>query len=217
MDMSITEENTLCNSSASTAHIPLQSQHAKVSLCPKPLQAQRSASSMCPCLTTVSFHGSVLLQHSWYGLGQGLRSQPYMSVMSLCLQDPIMEVRHQFAVKVHQMVQDFQKDPTKGHKAAKWAAVFPLAAMDPTQANCQAAFSFLMEFVAVRRWASFLLCHLNTAEAVLVISIWLLQLSTSSCSTPASAQLVSAVVVLCCSQGAKASSASDSTVLQAAI
>ena len=77
-----------------------------------------------------------------------------MSVMSLCLQDPIMEVRHQFAVKVHQMVQDFQKDPTKGHKAAKWAAVFPLAAMDPTQANCQAAFSFLMEFVAVRRWTS---------------------------------------------------------------
>lgn len=49
------------------------------------------------------------------------------------------------------MVQDFQKDPTKGHKAAKWAAVFPLAAMDPTQANCQAAFTFLMEFVAVRR------------------------------------------------------------------
>ncbi len=65
-----------------------------------------------------------------------------------------MEVRHQFAVKVHQMVQDFQKDPTKGHKAAKWAAVFPLAAMDPTQANCQAAFTFLMEFVAVRRWTS---------------------------------------------------------------
>ena len=70
-----------------------------------------------------------------------------------------MEVRHQFAVKVHQMVQDFQKDPTKGHKAAKWAAVFPLAAMDPTQANCQAAFSFLMEFVAVRRWTSSLLCR----------------------------------------------------------
>ena len=65
-----------------------------------------------------------------------------------------MEVRHEFAVKVHQMVQDFQKDPTKGHKAAKWAAVFPLAAMDPTQANCQAAFTFLMEFVAVRRWTS---------------------------------------------------------------
>ena len=78
-----------------------------------------------------------------------------MSVaMSLCLQDPIMEVRHQFAVKVHQMIQDFQKDPTKGHKAAKWAAVFPLAAMDPTQANCQAAFGFLMEFVAVRSWTS---------------------------------------------------------------
>ncbi|DBA83186.1 TPA: hypothetical protein ACH3X2_006702 [Trebouxia sp. C0005] len=73
--------------------------------------------------------------------------------LALTMQDPIMEVRHQFAVKVHQMVQDFQKDPTKGHKAAKWAAVFPLAAMDPTQANCQAAFSFLMEFVAVRRRA----------------------------------------------------------------
>lgn len=62
-----------------------------------------------------------------------------------------MEVRHQFALKVHQMIQEFQKDPMKGHKAAKWAAVFPLAAMDPTQANCQAAFNFLMEFVAVRR------------------------------------------------------------------
>ncbi|DBA74057.1 TPA: hypothetical protein ACH3X1_010871 [Trebouxia sp. C0004] len=73
--------------------------------------------------------------------------------LALTMQDPIMEVRHQFAVKVHQMVQDFQKDPTKGHKAAKWAAVFPLAAMDPTQANCQAAFSFLMEFVAIRRRA----------------------------------------------------------------
>ena len=67
------------------------------------------------------------------------------------VQDPIMEVRHQFALKVHQMVQDFQKDPCKGHKAAKWAAVFSLAAMDPTQTNCRSAYNFLMEFVAVRR------------------------------------------------------------------
>ncbi|KAA6416440.1 MAG: hypothetical protein FRX49_13587 [Trebouxia sp. A1-2] len=83
-----------------------------------------------------------------------LTRQSDSTLMSSARGDPIMEVRHQFAVKVHQMVQDFQKDPTKGHKAAKWAAVFPLAAMDPTQANCQAAFSFLMEFVAVRRWTS---------------------------------------------------------------
>ena len=62
-----------------------------------------------------------------------------------------MEVRHQFALKVHQMIQDLQKDPTKGHKAAKWAAMFPLAAMDPTQANCQSAYKFLREFVACRR------------------------------------------------------------------
>ena len=74
-----------------------------------------------------------------------------LDLASCRLQDPIMEVRHQFALKVHQMIQDFQKDPTKGHKAAKWAAVFPLAAMDPTQANCQSAYNFLMEFVAVRR------------------------------------------------------------------
>jgi hypothetical protein len=77
-----------------------------------------------------------------------------------------MEVRHQFAVKVHQMVQDFQKDPTKGHKAAKWAAVFPLAAMDPTQANCQAAFTFLMEFVAVRRWTSLSALALSALSAI---------------------------------------------------
>lgn len=62
-----------------------------------------------------------------------------------------MEVRHQFALKVHQMIQDFQKDPSKGHKAAKWAAVFPLAAMDPTESNCRSAYNFLMEFVAFRR------------------------------------------------------------------
>lgn len=62
-----------------------------------------------------------------------------------------MEVRHQFALKVHQMIQDFQKDSAKGRKAAKWAAVFPLAAMDPTQANCQSAYKFLTDFVAFRR------------------------------------------------------------------
>ena len=62
-----------------------------------------------------------------------------------------MEVRHQFAAKVHHMIQGFQRDPSKGHKAAKWAAVFPLAAMDPTQANCQAVVNFFMKFVAARR------------------------------------------------------------------
>ena len=108
-----------------------------------------------------------------------------------------MEVRHQFAVKVHQMVQDFQKDPTKCHKAAKWAAVFPLAAMDPTQANYQAAFGFLMEFVAVRRWTSHpLLCYSSTAEAVPITGVWLLQPSPSSCSMPASAQVFSPATVL---------------------
>ena len=69
------------------------------------------------------------------------------------IQDPIMEVRHQFAAKVHQMILDFQKDPLKGNKAAKWAAVFPLAAMDPTEANCHSAYNFLMEFIAFRRQA----------------------------------------------------------------
>ena len=69
-------------------------------------------------------------------------------------------------------------------------------------------------------WTSFPFgpfCHLNTAETVLVIAIWLLQRSTPCCSMPASARVVSAAVVLCCSQGAKASSVSDSPVLQAAV
>ena len=69
----------------------------------------------------------------------------------MTLQDPIMEVRQQFAQKVHRMVQDLQKDASGGHRAAKWAAMLPLAAMDPTEANCKAAFVFLMEFVAIRR------------------------------------------------------------------
>ena len=67
------------------------------------------------------------------------------------LQDPIMEVRQQFSKKIHRMVQDLQKDASAGHRAAKWAAMLPLAAMDPLEANCRAAFAFLMEYVANRR------------------------------------------------------------------
>lgn len=62
-----------------------------------------------------------------------------------------MEVRQQFARKVHRMVQDMQKDMSSGHRAAKWAAMLPLAAMDPTEANCTAAFGYLMEYVVIRR------------------------------------------------------------------
>ena len=65
-----------------------------------------------------------------------------------------MEVRQQFAQKVHHMVLDLQKDPSVGHRAAKWAAMLPLAAMDPTEANSKAAFGYLMEYVVIRRYAN---------------------------------------------------------------
>lgn len=85
--------------------------------------------------------GDELMEHSpWHKLPR-----------AALLQDPLFEVRQRFSKKIHRIVQDLQKDASAGHRAAKWAAVLPLAAMDPSEANCTAAFAFLMEYVAHRR------------------------------------------------------------------
>ena len=61
VDMFITEEPTLCNSSANTAHIPTQSRHATVSLS-QAITSRARAPSICPCSATVFFQARFVLQ-----------------------------------------------------------------------------------------------------------------------------------------------------------
>lgn len=78
-----------------------------------------------------------------------LSPERYM-LLALSMQDPARFVRSMFGQKVHRTVTVFDKCKTN-QKAAKYAAMLPLAAVDPNSANQQAAYAYLQNYVASRR------------------------------------------------------------------
>ncbi|KAK9811630.1 hypothetical protein WJX72_007291 [[Myrmecia] bisecta] len=73
--------------------------------------------------------------------------------LALIIQDQLMEVRHAFALKVRKTMMHFHRE-NNGQRAAKYAAILPLAGMDPAEQNRQSAFQSLVDFVTLRRRAA---------------------------------------------------------------
>ncbi|KAK9813540.1 hypothetical protein WJX73_005871 [Symbiochloris irregularis] len=71
--------------------------------------------------------------------------------LSLTMQDQSRGVRNSFAYKVHRTVAAISQEQHCNQKAAKFAAMLPLAGADPNQQNQQAAFSYLRAYVGSRR------------------------------------------------------------------
>ena len=68
-------------------------------------------------------------------------------------QDPVVEVRREFAHALERTVTWFHKGGF-AQKAAKYAAALPLASMDPKPSHIASAFRALTDFVRLRRKVS---------------------------------------------------------------
>jgi hypothetical protein len=59
-------------------------------------------------------------------------------VVIFCLarfQDPLMEVRAAFSAKVRRLIMLLNRGPHHAQRASKYAAMLPLAGMDPNECN----------------------------------------------------------------------------------
>eukprot|EP00879_Flechtneria_rotunda_P015681 GHRR01016403.1.p1 GENE.GHRR01016403.1~~GHRR01016403.1.p1 ORF type:complete len:1542 (+),score=797.44 GHRR01016403.1:616-5241(+) len=74
-------------------------------------------------------------------------------MLALVMQDNLEEVRAAFAAKVYKLIKFFQHRPSTHQLAAKYAAMLPLAAMDPSKKNKDDAARKLREWVHGRRAA----------------------------------------------------------------
>ncbi|KAF8072944.1 ATXR2 [Scenedesmus sp. PABB004] len=76
------------------------------------------------------------------------------AALALAMQDDLEGVRGAFAAKVYRLVRHFSARPSAHQLSAKYAAMLPLAAMDPAPDNKDAAARMLREWVAHRRAAA---------------------------------------------------------------